>query len=507
MAMRQVLFVLFAGCFLVAGGSHAEGSWEQSLDGDWRFLLVSPEQPGPDLVFARPDFDCSGWATIPVPGNWEMFGFEKFRYDTPTDRAGLYRTTFRLPRDWQRRHTLIRFDAVSFGFEFWINGKPAGSHAGAFTPSQFDISSYVLPDRDNILAVRVSKRSHGYEFDCHDDWALSGIFRDVTLLSRTNRHVRDLSVVTTAGDPAVVRVRTEIAAFEGSIPRAGLSVHGELCTAEGTRIGAFDADVPEGGVVVQDLQVNAPRLWTAETPYLYTLAVSLRENGRILEEVHRAVGIRTVSIENGVLLLNGAPIKLHGVDRHTIHPQVGRVFTEEIQQKDVALMKAANINAIRTSHNPPEQRFIDLCDEKGFYVICEVPFGGNGKHLDDPAYQEDLLTRADETVLRDRSHPSVIVWSIGNENPYTPLVEQTVKRVKTLDPTRPVCLPEMNAYAVKAFATLPDFIDILAPHYPSEKQLETWAQGFTRPVLATEFCHALGNAFEGLRPLWDTMLR
>lgn len=489
------------------GMANGETPWEKSLAGEWRFMLVTPERPGPEKAFFNPDFDGGDWAAIRVPGNWEMQGFEKFIYETPSDSIGLYRTTFDLPETWQARHTFIRFDGVLFGFDCWVNGQHAGSSASAFTPSEFDISPYLAPSKQNVLAVRVSKRSHGYEFDCHDDWALSGIFRDVTLFSQPNIHIEDVSVVTTAGNPAMVNVRTRIGAFDGKAPASGLSIQGRLYDASGNVAGEFDAPAGAAGEVSKDIAVRSPKLWNAETPCLYRLDLSLLNRGRSADAYSCRVGIRTVSIEDGVLLLNGTPIKLHGVDRHTIHPAAGRAFTEEIQQQDIALMKAANINAIRASHNPPERRFMDLCDEQGLYVICEVPFGGGAIHLDDPSYQEDLLKRAEATVLRDRNRPSVIIWSVGNENPYTPLVGETVKRVKALDPTRPVCLPETNTYARENMAALPGFIDICAPHYPNEKQLEAWAQEMPRPILATEFCHALGNAFEGLNVLWNTMYR
>lgn len=511
MYLRTLFMHIVVAVSLTAGGAlhadepGADSPWRLSLNGEWRFVLVSPEQPGPAGSFFVPEFSCSDWPSIAVPSNWEFQGFEKSVYESPSDSIGLYRCTFRIPPAWLDRHVILRFDAVLFGFECWVNGHKAGSNASGFTPVEFDITPYIARDRENVLAVRVSKRSHGYEFDCHDDWAWSGIFRDVTLKARPNVHVDDLTVTTVAGDPAEVRVRAEIAAYAGTVPGSGLFWTGRLCDAEGRCVGEFDAPVAGVGENARTISVSSPHLWNAESPYLYHLHVVFRDANGPLEEVSRAVGIRTVSVVDGVLELNGTPIKLHGVDRHSTHPATGRVLSEEQQQQDIALMKAANINAIRTSHNPPEQRFIDLCDEKGFYVICEVPFGGNGIHLDDPSYQPDLLARADATVLRDRSHPSVIIWSIGNENPYTPLVGETVKRVKTLDPTRPVCLPEMNNYAVKVAETLPDFVDIFAPHYPMENQLHDWARELKRPVMATEFCHALGNAFEGLRPLWEVM--
>jgi len=221
--------------------------------------------------------------------------------------------------------------------------------------------------------------------------------------------------------------------------------------------------------------------------------------------VHETIGLRQITIEDGILKLNGRPIKLHGVDHHDIWPLEGRTATEELLRREVELIRRANINFIRTSHYPPDQRFIRMCDEAGIYVMCEVPFGFGDEHLFDPTYQSNLLTRARATVLRDKNRPSIIVWSVGNENPITPIQLETGHEVKRLDPTRPICFPTSGTYFSSNYQRFPDFVDIYAPHYPPVARLKEYAQTLTRPVIATEYAHALGLAADRIQDEWEIM--
>ncbi len=217
------------------------------------------------------------------------------------------------------------------------------------------------------------------------------------------------------------------------------------------------------------------------------------------------IGLREVRIVDGVLQLNGRPIKLHGVDHHDIWPERGRVATEALMRRDLELMKAANINFIRTSHYPPHPRFLELCDELGFYVMDEVPFGFGDEHLEDPAYQETLLTRAQATVARDHDHACVIIWSVGNENPNTPLTIATARRVKELDSTRPVCFPQTGSYFAQHYSELPPDIDLYAAHYPTPATVRAYGKKLTRPIVFTEYAHALGLATGQIQDEWAIM--
>ena len=383
--------------------------WQTSLNGEWTFKLN-----GPAAEFVQPEFDDSAWAKIRVPGNWEMQGFEEPIYKEPREGQGLYRRKFAVPDAWRGRRLILRFDGVLFGYECWLNGARVGSFESGFNRCDFDVTSLVKLGAADTLAVRVYRRFKGWQFDTNDDWALSGIYRDVTLLS-----------------------------------------------------------VP-------------------------------------------------------------TPHKLRGVNHHDLHPAVGRAITAEHSTQDVELMKQGNLNAVRTSHYPPSPALLDICDRRGIYVIDEVPFGFGDKDLTDPTYQDILLRRAEATVARDKNHPCVLIWSIGNENPITPLVVATAKRVKALDPTRYRLLPgaqvtwgkrapadaDLTELAEKPpfVFDLPQRVEILAPHYP----YAVWVPGRSRtvnltdlagdpriksPLVITEYNHALGNAFEGLKERWEVIER
>ena len=248
-------------------------------------------------------------------------------------------------------------------------------------------------------------------------------------------------------------------------------------------------------------------MWTAETPVLYQLQIDLKSDGEKIHKVYENIGFREISIENEVLKLNGEPIKLRGIDHHDIDPVLGRALTKDLILKDLLLMKRANINFVRTSHYPPHPAMIDLCDSLGLYVMCEVPFGYGDVHLKDSTYISELLTRARATVSRDKNHPSVIIWSIGNENPLTPITLKTGQYVKKMDDTRPICYPQQSNYFKRIHKEIPDSIDIFAPHYGTPKDLKDYASSLDRPIIATEYSHSLGLDFDQMEKMWEIMYK
>ncbi|MCD6287481.1 MAG: DUF4981 domain-containing protein, partial [Candidatus Hydrogenedentes bacterium] len=492
-------------------------AWRTSLNGRWRFIM-----DGPANEFYRTGFDDSTWKFITVPGNWELQGFEKPRYRTPADKIGLYRRTFDVPDEWNSRRVFIRFDGVLYGFEFWVNGKRAGKFESAFNRSEFDITNLIKRGSTNILAVRVYRRFKGWEFDTHDCWALSGIYRDVSLMAVPDIHIKDITVRTEVAPDwsnGTVKGSVSVGRF-GDTEKREIDLEAVLTDADNKTISTFSRHIRFNGTGSDEtrfaINVKDPRLWTAETPYLYNLQISLEDNGRKIHVVRRRIGIREITIDGDVLKLNYKPIKIRGVDHHDIDPDVGRALNKELYRRDVLLMKQGNINAVRTSHYPPNPVFLDVCDEYGIYVIDEVPFGGGDKNLTDVSYLDILLARADATVARDKNHASVIIWSVGNENPVTPIVAATVKRVAELDPTRPKLLP--GAKTGEGFVkNLPEGVGIFAPHYPYTHSIPDrgrWglddvvrSPGIKMPVLCTEYNHSLGTAFEGLKDHWEMMQR
>jgi beta-galactosidase len=507
-------------------------SWQKNLNGEWKFMLNGPEDE-----FFNPQFDVSGWSDIKVPGNWELQGFEEPIYKEPHEGVGLYRREFTIPDEWSSRKIFIRFEGVLYGLEFWINGKRAGRFESPFNRSEFDVTDLIKRSARNVLAVKVYRRYKGWQFDTHDAWALSGIYRDVLLFSVKEKHLEDLTIITNVNpdlSDAEVQCKVKIDCPESA--SSSLKVVGCLYDPEGRLIKKFESPVEsrrdtQSGASIS-LNVQNPLLWNAETPNLYSLKLSLVEGSDTFHTVIRRTGIRQLSIDGDVLKLNYASIKLRGVNHHDIHPDAGRALREEQYREDIELMKGANINAVRTSHYPPHPLFLDLCDEYGIYVICEVPFGFGDKNLYDPSYADILLQRADATIARDKNHPSVLIWSVGNENPITPIVVQTADRVKQLDPSRYRLLPgaqinekkspmkgeNLTEFAAKTkfILHLPESVEILAPHYPYIRAVPgrdrvvnlidlATDTSITRPVICTEYNHSLGSAFEGLAERWSVI--
>jgi beta-galactosidase len=461
-----------------------------SLNGTWQFAY----RPGPTT-----DADPADFAPIAVPGHWELQGFAEPKYGKElAEGTGYYRLTFPVPSAWAGQRVLLRFDGVLSGFMATVNGKVAGSWTSGFNPVTFDITDLLRPSGSNELAVTVTTRSHGWEFDTNDCWSLSGIFRDVTLFAVPPAHLKHFTARTTLGadGSATLTVQTVTALTD-----VAAKITGRLRGPDGRPVAALEFSNDKPNVASAKVTLPRPHLWTAETPALYTLELALSSGQKITEKI----GLREVKIVDGVLQLNGRPIKLRGVNHHDLWPDTGRATTESKLRRDLELIKGANCNFVRTSHYPPHPKLIELCDELGLYVMDEVPFGFGEEHLADEAYREELRRRADATVRRDENRPSILLWSVGNENPNTPLTIATARRVKELDPTRPVCFPQIGSYFARSHGELPSDIDIYAPHYPSLATVRDYAAKLTRPVIFTEYAHALGLATDQVQAQWAVM--
>lgn len=481
--------------------ARAEG-YTQSLNGTWSFKYLPMLDVGTDAGFHEPSFDISGWKTIRVPANWELQGFAEPKYALDLkDGLGLYRRTFRAPATWRGdRRICLRFEGVAFGFQVWVNGTKIGaSSASAYNPNTFDITDALQadPNADNVLAVQVTTKPLGFEFDVNDDWALSGIYRDVTLFSVPATHVQDFTTSTklTADGAADLSIALTLSQPDGE-------ARGKLLAPNGKTIREFELPRQPAGRLEAVVHVTQPQLWTAETPALYRLQLTLTAKGEPLQKIEERIGLREISIVDSVLRLNGRPIKLRGVNHHDLDPENGRAITEAQMRRDLVLMKKGHINFVRTSHYPPQPRFIELCDELGFYVMCEVSIGKGEEHLEDPAYRENILARVEPTITRDKNRPSVIVWSIGNENPVTEVEMEASRRAKALDPTRPICIPKIGSYFAKNYERIPEYVDIYSPHYPTNSMLQDFAQKLKRPMILTEYAHALGLATDRIQDQW-----
>jgi beta-galactosidase len=461
-----------------------------TLNGTWQFAY----QAGPASATEPANF-----APIAVPGHWELQGFAEPKYGKNlAEGTGYYRLTFPVPSAWNGQRVMLRFDGVLAGFAVSVNGKAAGTWTSGYNPVTFDITDLLRPSGSNELAVTVNTRSHGWEFDTNDCWSLSGIFRDVTLFAVPPAHLKHYTARTTLGaDGSATLTVTTLTA----LPDFAAKIAGRLLGPDGKPVAdlAFANDKPN--VAVATATVLRPQLWTAESPVRYTLELAFSSGQKITEKI----GLREVKVVNGVLQLNGRPIKLRGVDHHDLWPDTGRATNESKMRRDLELIKGANCNFVRTSHYPPHPKLIELCDEMGLYVMDEVPFGFGEEHLADEAYRDELLRRAEATVRRDENRPSVILWSVGNENQNTPLTIAAGRRVKELDPSRPVCFPQIGSYFAKSHQELPDDIDVYAPHYPSLATVQEYAAKLTRPVIFTEYAHALGLATDQVQAQWAVM--
>ncbi|MCI6860518.1 MAG: DUF4981 domain-containing protein [Prevotella sp.] len=460
----------------------------RSLSGEWALKVIE----GTAYTDEVPAQDGS-WGKIPVPGCWEAYGYCQPSYDKANPLTGYYRTTFSVPTEWKGKRIVLRLDGVLYGYDLWINGKKAGSWRSGYNTALFDITPYInKKNGEQELAMKVITRFPGSDFDYNDDWAPSGIFRDVTLMAVPETHLSDLTIhAKLSGE---VSVDTEIANA-----KKGTTVKHEIYDIQGNMVGTS--------------KVDNPQLWTAETPYLYTLRTMLMQKKDTLQVFTNRFGFRETTIEGNVLKLNGKPIKLRGVTCHSTDPVTVKVINEESILRDMKLMKEASVNYIRTSHYPREPRFYELADSLGFYVIDEVPFGFGDKLLSGTAYYPVLQQRAQATIRRDKNHPSVIIWSLGNENPLTDICIRLGEYVSSeLDPSRPYCYPQVGSYFRRFFEGenakgFPSKAPIYSPHYPTTRQIAGFYQHRDRPVIFTEYCHTLGISLEDHDRQWEIIQR
>ncbi len=472
-------------------------SMKKSLNGEWDIKVIgeiaTQEEAG--LHQPIPAIDGS-WQKIPVPGCWEAYGLCQPKYDSASPLTGYYRTTFTIPEAWKGQRIVLRFDGVLYGYDLWINDHYVDSWRSGYNTALFDITDYLIPSKrkgkvwevSQQLAMRVITQFPGSDFDYNDDWAPSGIFRDVTLMAVLETHLSDLTITTK--NNGEVDVIAEVAHATKKT-----EVSHEILDAQGRLVGTT--------------KVDRPHLWTAETPYLYTLRTILTEKGKVLQTFEHHFGFRELTIDGNILKLNGQPIKLRGVTSHSTDPLTVKVIDEASILRDMKLMKEASINYIRTSHYPREPRFYELADSLGFYIIDEVPFGFGDKHLSDESFYPVLQQRAQATIRRDKNHPSVLIWSLGNENPLTDICIRLGDYVhQQLDPSRPYCYPQVGSYFRRFFEGdqakgFPSPAPIYTPHYPTTGQIAGFYQHLDRPVIFTEYCHTLGISLEDHDRQWE----
>ncbi len=517
-------------------GERGASPFFKLLNGSWQFCYVTTPADAPP-GFEAEGFDASGWDSIPVPGNWQMLGYGKpnytnVRYPYPVDPprvpqdnpCGLYRRTFVLPENWGGREVFLEFEGVNSALYVWVNGQMVGYSQGAHVPAEFRLTPYVRPG-ENLLVVQVFQWSDGAYLEDQDMWRLNGIFRDVYLFATPAVHVRD------------VRVRTDLdESYTDATLNLWLALHNyAAAAASGHRVTVQLLD-PAGGVVLAQeiaapdsldagqeitleatFTVRAPAKWSAEEPNLYPLLITVTGPDAAIAEVQRVnVGFRKVEIKRGVFYLNGVPIKLQGVNRHDTHPDLGHAVSLDSMIQDIVSMKRHNINAVRTSHYPNDPRWLDLCDRYGLYVVDEADLechgfgtvGAQDQISEDPAWEAAYLDRAIRMVERDKNHPCVIMWSLGNESGYGRNHVAMADWIHHADPTRPVHYEGAtgwgNRNGVKPYAGV---VDVYSVMYPTVERLLYEGQQTDNPLpfFMCEYAHAMGNGPGNLKEYWDAI--
>ena len=518
--------MVFPSADLAKGGNRASSPWFESLNGDWKFhgSLRPAERP---VEFYRTDFSDEGWSTIPVPSSWQMHGFDipiytNIIYPWPQDPkgppappydfnpVGSYRTHFTVPAAWDGRKTYLHFAGVDSAFYLWINGVKAGYHEDSRTPAEFDITPYLKPGQ-NLLAAEVYRFGDGAFLEDQDMWRMSGIFRDVFLWSAPLQHVRDFEVHTDLDGQyrdSKFSVRASLVNAAKGAKKVALTA--ELLDADGNSVGKSltkDATLAAGAESELELAstVANPQKWSAETPYLYKLLLTLKdETGNVLEVIPQNVGFRKVEIRGGRLLVNGKAILVKGVNRHEHDQNTAKTVSLESMLQDMRIMKQFNVNAVRTSHYPNDPAWYDLADKLGMFVLDEANlechhYGNDPENrlTNDPAWKEAYLDRQRNMVERDKNHPSVIIWSLGNESGDGQNAAAVYEWAKRRDPSRPFHYEGSTSHGGSN-------ADINSFMYPTPEEVRRRAAARPEmPLILCEYSHAMGNSSGGLKEYWD----
>ncbi|TDB68842.1 glycoside hydrolase family 2 TIM barrel-domain containing protein [Arundinibacter roseus] len=512
---------------------NGKSSLIQSLNGTWKFKWVSHPSKVPDTFFL-PTTSTSTWDNLPVPSHWQVIAAQENRpYDRPifsnikhpfeatppritadTNSVGLYRTTFTIPQAWQQKPLVLHFDGVQSACYVWLNGQLLGYHEDGMAPFEFDIAPLVQTGV-NHLAVEVINWSDGSYLEDQDFWRLSGIFRDVYLISTPLVHISDYFVQTDLDEnyqngTLKVNVYTRNATAQAQY---GYQLITKLYDATGQIVvpaikRTLDMLEPGAELTVREqIPLPAPKTWNAEQPYLYTLTMQIvSPDGQVQEALRQRVGFRKISLKGGQLLVNGKAIMFKGVNRHEFDPETGRVISRESMIRDIQLMKQFNINAVRASHYPNVPEWYDLCDEYGLYVVDEANIESHElwyKNIilaDKPEWKSAFLARGRAMVERDKNHPSIIIWSLGNEASNGANFEALADFIRLADPTRPIHYEGRANYGP---TTLSSF-DIVSVMYPSiDHLIELVKKDDTRPMIICEYAHAMGNSVGNLQEYWD----
>lgn len=494
----------------------------QLLNGNWKFHWAKQPSERP-VDFYKPGYDVADWREIPVPSNWEMYGYGTPIYTNITyphrnnppfiqgkkgytimdepNPVGSYRRDFNIPEDWKGHEIFIHFDGVYSAMYLWVNGKKVGYSQGSNNDAEFNITRYVKPGK-NVLAVEVYRWCDGSYLEDQDMFRLSGIHRDVYVFATPKLRLRDYYLTSEFinGDlgKAVFKVRTNVMNYGKRVDEAAVDI--TLLDQEGRQVASLSNAVQElkkgqEAVNTSDVTVENPRLWSAETPYLYTVLLELKDKaGHTLEAMSSQFGFRKIEIKDKRVYINDEQVFFKGANRHDIHPRYGKAVPVESMIEDILLFKRNNLNTIRTSHYPNDPKMYALFDYYGLYVMDEADIECHGNYsISDkeswlPAYKDRMI----RMVERDKNHPSVIFWSLGNEAGDGKHFDALAEETRKLDP-RPIHYEGKNRIA-----------DMDSRMYPSiESMIEQDKEDSDKPFFLCEYAHAMGNAIGNLDEYWD----
>ena len=515
-------FTSFPSVKEAMANDRSRSPWFKSLNGNWKFHYTGQPENRPADYF-KTDYDDKGWATIPVPGNWELHGFgipiyTNIIYPFPKNPpfidhrfapVGTYRTRFTIPSGWDGREVIIHFGSVTGAMYLCINGRPVGFSKASKTPAEFNITSFLSPG-ENLLAVQVFRWHDGSYLEDQDFWRLTGIERDVYLYARGRTSIRDMEIE--AGlDPTYT---TGLFSAKLSLRNPGEKrIRGtvELFDREGKKLFSRQQWIsPAQTEFFVSGKLKQVQPWSSEIPYLYTTLIRLEtEKGEILEATTRKTGFRKVEIRNAQLLVNGKPLMVHGVNRHEHDEVLGHVPVRDMMIRDIRLMKQHNINSVRLAHYPNDPLWLELCDEYGLYVVDEanIEVHGMGASLQGnfdksvhpaylPSWEAAFMDRIRRMVERDKNHASVIIWSLGNECGNGKVFTDAYQWLRKRDPSRPVQFEQAGEEANT---------DIVCPMYPPISYMMKYAADSTktRPFIMCEYAHAMGNSSGNFQRYFD----
>lgn len=510
-------FFAFETAELAMAGDKAASSHYLSLEGMWKFRFDKNHNDAPQGFYAL-KYDDAAWEDFPVPGLLELNGHgdaiyknvgyawaTQFESNPPyieekNNYTGSYRRTVEVPAAWKGQRVYLHVGSATSNLAVWVNGKFVGYSEDSKVAAEFDLTKYLKPGQQNLIAMQVMRWCDGSYLEDQDFWRLTGIAREVYLYARPESRIADLFVtpdLTNDYKDGALHVRLTCQNVNGK------KVTATLLDADGKEMIHTSRDMKGKGNADMDIDFNvtAPHKWTAETPYLYKLRIDLADKDGLIESLTQNVGFRKVEIKDGQFLVNGQPVLIKGADRHELDPVTGYVVSTERMVQDIRIMKEHNINAVRTSHYPNDPRWYDLCDLYGLYVVAEANLESHGMGYGEktlarvPAWEQAHLERNRNNIYVLKNHPCIVTWSLGNEAGYGPNFEKAYDMVKAYDASRPVQYER---------AGLERGTDIYCPMYLPYGYCESYAQGDNpRPLIQCEYAHAMGNSMGGFREYWD----